>query len=222
MPSTLVHVAIGGLVGAALLTDDLDYRVLAVVLGAAVVPDLDTFAGLVIVGAHRSLLHTLVLPTAIAAVLVYDTRTTSVGTWLASRYPRVRPGRLRERWGAHGVRLAWVGTASLLIGGILPDLFTNGVNVFYPFHDAFYTVNGELLLSNQRGIVQTFVEITPESDAPSTGERYYVTGVDPSAGETEPDTERIFPVVTAGWQLLVVLTSTCVLTIRLWESRRQD
>lgn len=220
MPSTLVHVAIGGLVGAALLTEEFDARAVAVVLAVAAVPDLDTFAGLVVVGAHRSMFHTLLLPTGLAVLLAYDTRKTRIGTWLKARYPPVQPGRLRNRWGDRGVRLAWVGVASLLIGGIFPDLVTNGVNAFYPIHDAFYTVNGELLLSDQRGVVQTFVELSPEPDAPSTGERHYVTGVDPSAGEDPTDAERIFPVVTAGWQLLVVLTSACLLAVRLWESRR--
>lgn len=220
MPSTLVHVAIGGLVGAALLTDEFDGRALTVVLLAAAFPDLDTFVGLFVVGGHRTIFHTLVLPAGIAVLLTYDTRTTRVGRWLSVRNSAFRPGRLRTRWGDRGVRLAWVGVASLLIGGILPDLVTNGVNAFYPLHDAFYTVDGKLLLSNQRGIVQTFVEISPDPDAPATGERKYVTGVDPSAGETPTDVERIFPVVAAGWQLLLVLTSACLLSIRLWEARR--
>lgn len=220
MPSTLVHVAIGGLVGAALLTDKFDARAVAVVLAAAAVPDLDTFAGLLIVGGHRSLFHTLLLPMGLATVLAYDTRTTRFGRWLSTHRPVLGPGRVRERWGDRGVRLAWVAVASLLIGGILPDLFTNGVNAFYPLYDAFYTVNGELLLSNQRGIVQTFVELSPEPETPSTGERVYVTGVNPSAGEPPEDVERVFPVVTAGWQLLIVLASAFVLSIRLWETRR--
>lgn len=220
MPSTLVHVAIGGLVGAALLTDQFDARAVAPVLAAAAFPDLDTFLAPLVVGAHRSLLHTLLLPAGLAAVLAYDTRTTRAGAWLSARSSTFRPGRVRGRWGTRGVRLAWVGLASLLIGGIAPDLVTNGVNAFYPLHDAFYTVDGELVLSNHRGIVQTFVELSPEPDAPSTGERTYVTGVDPSAGEEPENVERIFPVVTAGWQLLVVLTSACLLSVRLWESRR--
>lgn len=220
MPSTLVHVAVGGLIGAALLTDEFDARAVALVLAAAAFPDLDTFLAPFVVGAHRSLLHTLLVPAGLAVVLIYDTWTTRVGARLSARHPAFRPGRLRRRWGTRGVRLAWVGLASLLIGGILPDLVTNGVNAFYPLHDAFYTVDGELVLSNQRGIVQTFVELSPEPDAPSTRERTYVTGVDPSAGEEPEDVERTFPVVTAGWQLLVVLTSACLLSVRLWESRR--
>jgi hypothetical protein len=220
MPSTLVHVAIGGLVGVGLLTDEFDASAVALVLAAAAIPDLDTFLGPLVVGAHRSLLHTLLLPAVLAAILTYDTWANRLGRWLSDRHQGLRPGRLRRRWGARGVRLAWVGVCSLVVGGILPDLMTNGVNAFYPLHDAFYTVDGELLLSNERGIVQTFVELSPEPDAPSTGERTYVTGVDPSAGEEPADVERIFPVVTAGWQLLVVLTSACLLSIRLWERRR--
>lgn len=220
MPSTLVHVAVGGLVGAALLTDEFDARAIALVLAMAAVPDLDTFLGPFVVGAHRSLLHTLLLPTLLAVLVAYDTRGGRVGAWLLSHHRAFRPGRLRERFGTRGVRLAWVGIGSLLIGGIFPDLMTNGVNALYPLHDAFYTVNGELLLSNQRGVVQTFVELSPQSEAPSTGERTYVTGVDPSTGEEPENVERIFPVVTAGWQLLVVLTCVCLLSVRLWEAQQ--
>jgi hypothetical protein len=220
MPSTLVHVAVGGLVGAALLTDEFDARAVALVLAMAAVPDLDTFLGPFVVGAHRSLLHTLLLPTLLAVLVAYDTRGGRVGAWFSSHHRAFRPGRLRERLGTRGVRLAWVGIGSLLIGGIFPDLMTNGVNALYPLHDAFYTVNGELLLSNQRGVVQTFVELSPQSEAPSTGERTYVTGVDPSAGEEPENVERIFPVVTAGWQLLVVLTCACLLSVRLWEAQQ--
>lgn len=208
MPSTVVHVAVGALVGTALLADRFSPRALAVVVVAAAVPDIDTFVGLVVQGAHRSLLHTLVLPAGLGVALHADTR--------------LRPRSfVRERWGPDGVHLAWVALASLVVGGILPDLFTNGVNALYPLYDQFYAIDGELLLSDQRGVVQTFVELVPDRQSRDTKTVHYRTGVDPSPGADPADAERLFPVVTSGFQLLVVLTSATVVAVRWWETSRR-
>ena len=43
MPSTLVHMAFGGLIGAALLTSDFDPRAVAVVVAVTAFPDIDAF-----------------------------------------------------------------------------------------------------------------------------------------------------------------------------------
>ncbi|GAB3328226.1 metal-dependent hydrolase [Haloplanus salinarum] len=205
MPSTVVHLAVGGLIAAALLGDEFDRRAVAAVLVATAVPDLDTFAGLVVQGGHRALLHTFVLPAVGGTVLAYDTR-------LRAR------SHLRGRLGARGVRVAWVALAALLCGGILPDLMTNGVNAFYPLHDRFFTVDGELLLSNQRGVVQTFVDLSAEPER-TTENTHYWTGVDPSPGAEPENVERIFPVVRSGFQLLVILLGAFTLAARFAEER---
>ena len=209
MPSTLVHVAFAGLVGAALLGADFDRRSVGVVLLAGALPDLDTFAGLVLPGAHRALLHTLLLPVAVAGVLAYDAHVRS-------------DSRLRARYGDGGVRVAWVALAAFAFGGVLPDLFTNGVNAFYPIHDAFYTVNGRLEFSTRRGVVQTFVEATPDRPRHTTKTLHYVTGVDPGPGPEPADAERRFLVLGSGLELLVVLLSAFVLAARLRWNERGD
>jgi hypothetical protein len=207
MPSTLVHVAIGGLVGAALLTSEFDARAVAVVVAVTAFPDADAFVGLLLPGAHRSLFHSFLFPALVGLLLAADTvRADSL---------------LRARFGGRGVRLAWVSLVAMVLGGVLPDLFTNGVNAFYPVIDAFYTVDGELLISDQRGVVQTFVELQPpeQSNAqPSTRTRHYSTPVDPSPGTEPENVERIAPVFQAGWELMVVVVSTVVVSYRLWES----
>jgi len=205
MPSTVVHLAVGAVVAAALLGDEFDGRSVAVVLAATALPDVDTFAGLVLQGAHRALLHTLLLPAVAGVVLAYDTRVRTAS-------------RLHARWGSRGVRVAWVALAALLLGGILPDLMTNGVNAFYPLHDRFFTVDGELLLSNQRGVVQTFVDLSAEPER-TTQNTHYWTGVDPSPGDEPENVERIFPIVRSGFQLLVILIGTFTLGARFWEER---
>jgi hypothetical protein len=203
MPSTVVHLAVGAVVAAALLGNEFDRRSVAVVLAATALPDVDTFAGLYLQGTHRALLHTLVLPGLAGAVLAYDTR--------------IRPvSRLHGRWGSRGVRVAWVALAALLLGGILPDLMTNGVNAFYPLYDRFLTFDGEFLLSNQRGVVQTFVDLSADPER-TTQNTHYWTGVDPTRGKEPENVERIFPVVRSGFQLLVVLLGAFTLGARFWE-----
>jgi hypothetical protein len=207
MPSTVVHLAIGGVVAAALLGAEFDRRSVAVVLAATAVPDVDTFAGLYLQGAHRALLHTLVLPAVVGTLLAWD------------RYGRERSA-LRARWGSRGVRVASVSLAALVFGGIAPDLMTNGVNALYPLHDQFVTIDGELLLSNQRGVVQTFVDLSPPETERTTENTHYWTGVDPTPGEDPENVERIFPVVRSGFQLLVVALGAFTLGARFWEEAR--
>jgi len=208
MPSTLVHVAVGGLVGTALLGAAFDRRALALVLVAAAIPDLDTFVGLVLPGAHRSLLHTLLLPALMTVFLAADLR-------------RSR-SRVRRRLGADGGRVAWAALAALAFGGVFPDLFTNGVNAFYPLHDAFYTIDGKLLLSNQRGVVQTLVDLSPPEPAPTTETLHYSTGVDPSPGSEPANVERVFPVFRNGVEFMLVVVSAVVVGARLVETADRE
>ncbi|RDI72620.1 metal-dependent hydrolase [Halopelagius longus] len=208
MPSTLVHVAVGGLLGAGLHGAGFDRRAAAVVFVAAAFPDVDTFFGFVLPGAHRALFHTFLLPAALVAAVAYDTRVRSVS-------------RLRTRFGPRGVRLAWVGIVTLVGGGILPDLFTNGVNAFYPLHDAFYTVNGQFYLSNRQGVVQTFVDLSPSEPASrTTGNFHYSTGADPSPGADPENVERIFPIAMSGTRLMLLVLSAFVVGARLRENER--
>lgn len=210
MPSTLVHVAVGGLVGAALLGDRFTPKAIAVVLVAAAVPDLDSFLVPLIDGAHRSALHTLLLPGLLGTVLYVDSRV-------------LNRSRIRERWGTSAPYVAGVAIAALIAGGILPDLVTNGVNALWPLHDQFYTVDGELKLSTQEGLVQTFVDLSPtaEETSPSTTQNTrYSTGADPKPWqEDEGPVERVFPVVSAGWQLMLVGLSAATVSVRSWQHR---
>ncbi|ELK52307.1 hypothetical protein D320_13991 [Haloferax sp. BAB-2207] len=208
MPSTLVHVAVGGLVGAALLGRWFDARSVGVALVAAAVPDLDSFTSTLLPGSHRALLHTLLLPLVLAALVAYDTR---------MRDPE--RSAIRGRWGTCGVVVAWVGVAALLCGGIFPDLFTNGVNAFYPLHDAFYSINGRAEWSSTRGFVQTFVELRPASPPPTTETLHYSTVVDPSPG-AEPETvERVAPLASSGTELMLVVLGAGVVGGRLLSER---
>ena len=208
VPSTVVHLGVAAVLAAALLADDLTPRRAGVVLAAAAVPDLDTFVGLAVTGAHRALLHTAFLPLLLAALLALDARRTGV---------------VRARYGPAGVRTAWVAVVAVAVAGVAPDLLTNGVNVLYPLHDEFVAVNGRLVLSDQRGVVQTFVDLSPDRTVRNTSNTAYFTGVDPApqnpGTDTERDVERVFPVVSSGLQLLFVALGFGTLAARLAERR---
>jgi len=73
MPTLVVHAAVAVLLAVGLLGTHYDRRALAVVLGVVLFPELDVALGWVMAGAHRSVLHTMVLPAVAAVVLYWDT-----------------------------------------------------------------------------------------------------------------------------------------------------
>lgn len=220
MPSTLVHVGFAALVGTALLADRFDARALLVVLAFAVLPDLDTFVGLwLFEGGHRTALHNLVLPTVLL-----------VGLWADAL--RGRDSVLRSRWGPGAYRVAWVGIlGGWVVAGVLLDAYHNGANLLWPLHDEFIDLSGHLLISDQRGIEQTFISFesgadggtaVAESDSKgSSNETHYYTGADPGP-DAEADAERWFYLFDRGEFMLVALAGYLAAGWRLYEERRPD
>ena len=234
MPSTVVHVALAGLIGAALLAEHFDGKAVLVVMAAVTLVDFDVFVGFWIEGAHRAAFHTLLLPLALGVLLAYDLR--------------VRERSLvRSRWGARGVRVAWVTLAAVTFAGIGLDAFFNGVNLFYPVHDRFYKITGRVLYSTKAGFVQTLVDVNldalieavvPESGAEPSGpgggggaggdvekarttkNTHYRTGIDPTKGAEERNVERLFPIAMTGERALLALTGYTVVGLRVWLERR--
>lgn len=202
MPSTVVHLAVGALLAAALLGDEYDRRSLAVVLLVVAFPDLDTFVGMAVPGTHRAALHTLLVPLGLAAALAYDTRARERSTLLA-------------RYGSRGVTVAWVAVAAYVLAAIGPDLFYNGVNLLYPVLDRFVAVSGELYLSSEHGLVQTVWTHGQSPVVGTTADTHYRTGVDVVRGADPADAERVFPVAMSGLQLLLVVTGLVVTAARL-------
>lgn len=225
MPSTLVHMAFGGLVGVGLLGAAFDRRAVIVILVIPALADLDAFATFV-PGGHRSVGHTLMIPVAVAGLVYLD-------TWGRRHFTRLRERSLiRQRWGRWGVHVAWTAVAVYAIAGIGLDLVmggpAGGVNLFYPFHDQFYRFDGHAFYSTTRGFVQTFIEFADEpgraidvGQRGTTREVRISSPVDPSPGAEQPPKERIFPIVTAGWQLLLIATSAFVIAMRLRNTESQ-
>ena len=218
MPSTVIHVALAGLVATALLGEEFDGRAVLAVMGATAFIDLDVFVGVVLAGTHRAAFHTLLLPLSVGALLYYDLRVRDRSrSWV------------RARWGARGVRIGWVSLVAVTFAGIGLDAFFNGVNLFYPLHDRFYDLSGQLLYSNQRGLVQTFVEFdflteeaagSADETVRTTENTHYRTGVDPSKGREPENVERIFPIAMTGERFVLALTGYCAVGLRLWTERR--
>jgi len=219
MAPTLVSAAVGALLAAALLGRAFDRRAVAVVVAAAVAPDLDAVASLVVPGATNALFHALWIPLAAGLLLRWDTAHRG-RSWLRERAGEVA--------GDRAVRVAWVALASFVVAGIGPDLFWRaGVNLLYPVHDAYYLVSGRLVFSTQEGIVQTFVTLGREGpgvlpiERLGTSATYTVqTWVNPDGRPGfSPDAERELSLVRTGWQLVVVASAVATLAVRF---RRTD
>jgi inner membrane protein len=207
MPSTLVHLSIAALIAAVLLGEAFGRRSLAVVLAVTAIPDLDSFIALYAPFGHRSVLHNFTIPVLFGLAIWIDLRVREDSF-------------LRSRWGVWGVRVAWVSVVCYAFAHVAVDMTDGIVNLLWPIHDQFYSLRGEIELSSQRGIVQTFTEpgegVFLLEPAGNTGERELTTGVDPGDGATE----RIFPVFGSGLELLVTLIGVGVTAARLrlpWE-----
>lgn len=200
MAPTLVNVAVGVLLGVALLGVAFDRRSIAIVGLAAALPDLDAALSLLVPGATNAAFHSALLAAVVGGVLYWDTehRETS---WL------------RKRYGFYGVRVTWVAFASFVVAGITLDLFTSvGVALLYPLVDRYYAVSGRLVLSSQEGVVQTYLDLgegwlaLETTGRPST--HHVETWVNPAPEGVNPtDSERRLRLVESGWQLVVVLTA---------------
>ncbi|WP_281195709.1 metal-dependent hydrolase [Halorubrum sp. F4] len=214
MAPTLLNAALGALLAAALLGPAFDWRSVAIVVAAALLPDLDAIASLAMAGATNALVHNVWIPLAVAGLLYWDTA-------------------LRERYGWRGVRVGWVALAGFAVAGVAPDLFTEpGVSLLYPVENVYYVVDGLLLFSTQDGVVQTFVSASADTpgilpfESPGTTETHAVpTWVNPDGRPgLALGSERRLVLVDAGWQAVVVASAVASLGVRFrpWTRSRTE
>ncbi|GAA0554109.1 metal-dependent hydrolase [Halorubrum ejinorense] len=204
MPSTVVHAGFALLLAAALLRDDLDRRVLAVLLIVVVLPEVDSFLGPIMPGAHRTVGHNFVIPAVAASALYYDTRV---------RGRSLVRDRLSDRW----VAVAWAAIFVHVFAHISLDwTHLDGVNALWPLRDRFFHLGGEAFYSTADGFVQTFVDVridpetgtrTVDAGAGGTSESVHVSNPvqprDPDV-EIEEPVERRFPVANGGRRLYLI------------------
>ena len=229
MPSTLVHISLALLLAAGLLGSEFDGRAVVVVAAATALPDLDVAIEPILSGAHRSVGHTFVLPALLFVALAIDIR-------------RGPDSVLRRRYGDRGVTLAFTAVVCLFGAGIVPDLVVGGINAFYPIHDVFYTVDGRLFYSTDRGWVQTFVDLSPDDPEPQRTTSNFdfrtvldaepTLGVEKSGGGGggggdgggsdggQQRVERLFPIAMTGFRAWLLPLAAFVTGTRLWRSRR--
>jgi hypothetical protein len=205
MPTTLVSVAVGVLLGIGLLGAAFDRRSLAVVTLAAGLPDADAALAALGVGAANASLHSAFVVLGAAGLLYYETERRE-GSWL------------RARSGWYGVRVAWVAVAAYAVAGIGLDLFSSdAVALLYPLSDRYYAIVGKLVVSTQEGIVQTYVDFGGGwlgLASPGTVENHTVDSWLTPAGE-----ERRLRLVESGWQAIVVLTAVAAIPAKVLVER---
>lgn len=200
MPPTLVNMAVGALIGVALLGGALDRRSLAAVTVAAALPDLDAVVSLYVGGATNAVLHSGFIPLAAAALLYWETERRGE-SWVI------------DRVGPAGVRVAWVALAAYAIAGIGLDLFNvEGVALFYPLSTRYYAIVGQLVASTDAGLIQTYVQLgngwLKIASPGTTANRHIATWINPTpGGGNPPGVERRLRIVDSGWQLVLVLTA---------------
>jgi hypothetical protein len=112
----------------------------------------------------------------------------------------------------------------MFAAGIVPDLLVGGINLFYPIHDQFYTVNGRLFYSTDRGWVQTFFEQQrSQTEPPRTTANFdfrTVLDAEPTIGANSDQggsqrVERIFPVAMSGFRAWLIPVAVSITAIRL-------
>ncbi|MFB6118642.1 hypothetical protein [Halosegnis sp.] len=207
MPTPIVAAGLGALLAAALLKERaFSARAVAVVLAAAVAPDLDALLWLVDEGLHNAALHNIWIPGAGALAL------------------RSRRGQqwLRGRFGPDAVAIAWVAVAAYAAAVAL-DLFNvESAAVLWPLHDRFFAVAGGVVYSTTQGVEITLLKPTlaggpwlPGASYGTVAGSYRVPSFfDPVAGPDGGAARRLL-LVGAGWELLVVLAGGIVAGGRL-------
>lgn len=186
-----------------------DRRAAVVALLAGAAPDLDSLLGLLAVpgglpvpeSTHGAVLHTLFIPALAAVALYADAR---------------RDRRLVDRLGPTGVQLAWVAVLVYAVAGIGLDLFNIATaNPFWPAHDMFYALVGQVQFTNQELFVQTYIQFDSNGYAVyvgqqgGTGVRFVGSPANPVRGP-DGNSERVVDVVDSGWQLTVLAAAPVV------------
>ena len=205
MAPTLVNIAVGVLIGIALLGAAFDRRSLAIVAVAAGIPDLDAMLSLVVSGSTNAFFHTIFIPAFAAGLLYYDTIHREQ-SWLRSCY------------GWYGVRVAWVAIASSAVAGIGLDLFSaESVALLYPLSDRYYAIVGRFVLSTQEGIVQTYIQLGDgwlSIASPGTTSTHHV-----ASWITPGDEERRLRLIESGWQAVIVTTAAAAVPAKVLVER---
>jgi len=204
MVSTIVHVSVGVIISCALLpSDKISLKSIGIVGLSVALLDFDAFL-FSSTELHRAVLHNVIFPSFIISIIAFDIlyRDNSyIGKFFETDWVIV---------------ISFVSYISVIFAGIGLDYSDSGVNLLWPIHDQFYTLDGKFIYSSEKGIVQTFFEspetVTSDNPKDTTETVDFKTPVDPPK---ESSTERVFPIAKSGWQLVIIGTSVITVFSRI-------
>ena len=192
MTSTLVHLALGALLAAALLEAEFDARSLGVVLAATAFPDLDTFIGIVAIG----------------ALIYYDTRHRESPVLSTPRAVRVAWVALAAYAFAGIGPDLFTNGANLLYP--LHDQFVSlSGHVWWTDQRGLVQTLWEPASDGRGGTLRGTTQTV-----------HYATAVDPAPGPDPAEAERIVPIFDSGLQFLLLVLGAVVAAERLRRARK--
>lgn len=205
MPSTVIHLSLAFIIACTLIPNNMfTVKSLLIVSAPVIFLDIDAFFYVVEEGLHRTLFHNVVLPTVIVLIFFYDIFIRDE-SYTKKRFDKTT-----------ATILIATSYTAVVIAGLGLDFADTGVNLFWPIHDQFYTLEGKFVLSSEKGIVETFSEFGDEESASTTDNVVYNTPINPSSPS---ESERVYPIAYKPWQLVLIIASIVLVPIKIIQAK---
>lgn len=203
MASTVVHISFAIIIACALIPiDKFSYKSLLLVILPVAFLDIDAMAFIIKEGMHRTLLHNIIIPSIFIIGIYYDIfirEKSFIEKYYAKKYVLI---------------ISTTSYIAVIFSGIGLDFASNGVNLFWPIYDRFYTLDGQFVLSSKDGLIQTFTDTFFENKNIKTTENHiYSTPVNPNP-ESNDKSPLILHIAYTGWQIIIILTSIVLASIK--------
>lgn len=204
MASTVIHVSFAVIIACSLIPlEKFSYKSLIIVILPVALLDIDALAFVIKEGLHRSLLHNIIIPTVIIVLIYYDLSISDesyIGNYYDKEYVMI---------------ISFTSYIAVIFAGIAIDFASNGVNLFWPLYDHFYTLDGQFVFSSEEGVIQTFTDtfFNSNKQVRTTDNHVYKTPINPApkSDETSP---TIIHIAYTGWQVVIILTSITILSLK--------
>lgn len=208
MSSTVVHISFAIIIACSIIPiDKFSYKSLLLVVVPVAMLDLDALVFFIQEGLHRALLHNLIIPTIILFLILYDTIIR-------------KESYIKNYYDEETVIIVSIASyIAVVFAGIGIDFAANGVNLFWPIHDQFYTLEGQFVISSEEGIIQTFTDTFFESvnqgNAKTTDNHVYSTPVNPAPNQPNESSPLILHIAYTGYQIVIIITSIICLASKI-------
>lgn len=205
MPSTVIHLSLAFIIACVLIPNDrFTVRSLLVVSIPVIFLDTDAFFYVVEEGLHRALFHNIIIPTVIVLIFFYDMFIRDE-SYIGERFNNTT-----------ATILIATSYTAVVIAGLSLDFADTGINLFWPIHDQFYTLEGKFVLSSEDGIVQTFSEFSSGESASTTDSVVYNTPINPSSPS---ESDRVYPIAYKSWQLVLMIASVVLVPMKIIQAK---